>query len=133
MHSEPTSCCVCWFSLKTSWLKWNPDHAGAAHAFDKAGMPCLCILHMQHNTRTHSTYKQPFGAIGYTTVAWCVHVSWSFGVLSPQHYATVMPRLMTSPERLMRELQRLTVRTQRIPINALCVCTCMDRLHFLKV
>lgn len=43
-------------------------------------------------------------------------------VLSPQHFATVMPRLMTSPERLTRELQRLTVRTPRIPINALSVC-----------
>lgn len=53
------------FSLKTSWLKWNPDHAGAAHAFDKAGMPwylhllpCILVLHMTHTHTPH--VKQPF-------------------------------------------------------------------------
>ena len=25
-------------SLKTNWLKWNPDYDNAAHSFDKAGM-----------------------------------------------------------------------------------------------
>lgn len=25
------------FSLKTNWLKWNPDYDNAAHSFDKAG------------------------------------------------------------------------------------------------
>ena len=29
--------CFCPSSLKTSWLKWNPDYDNAAHAFEKAG------------------------------------------------------------------------------------------------
>lgn len=38
------------YSLKTSWLKWNPDYDSAAHSFDKAGkwsLLCTFIIHLQ--------------------------------------------------------------------------------------
>jgi hypothetical protein len=30
--------------LKTNWLKWSAEYAGAAHAFDKAGKTSCQIL-----------------------------------------------------------------------------------------
>lgn len=47
--------CGVFCSLKTNWLKWNPDYDNASHSFDKAGKEasfiCTAVLFVLKHAR----------------------------------------------------------------------------------
>lgn len=55
----------CTNSLKTNWLKWSADYAGAAHAFDKAGTTSSENLFLTTRIMTQYCYLFPSAGLCY--------------------------------------------------------------------